>query len=211
MGLMLQHLQDIGLYTRKIERRGEQLWDPISDAPMSTEFAISRFLVPHIVKHIYASHPPYGWAMFADSDILVRGNLVRLFSALDERKALYCVQHKHEIGGQEKMGGLQQTYYARKNWTSVMIFNVDHPANQRLTVEMVNTLPGRDLHALCWLNDDEIGELSPTWNWLVNVSPPVDNPQICHYTLGIPSLSGYESSPYADEWREELQRWCTGL
>jgi hypothetical protein len=52
-----------------------------------------------------------------------------------------------------------------------MLFNCDHPSNKKLTVEMINTLPGRDLHRFCWLEDDEIGELDPGWNWLVGEQP----------------------------------------
>jgi hypothetical protein len=29
------------------------------------------------------------------------------------------------------MDGQAQTRYARKNWSSVMVFNCDHPANER--------------------------------------------------------------------------------
>src|SRR3989304_3392167 len=48
-GLCLDDLRAAGLYTRPTGRtHAGLLWDNISGAPMSTEFAISRFLVPHL-------------------------------------------------------------------------------------------------------------------------------------------------------------------
>ena len=44
--VMLEKLRQAGLYMRPMGRRAQQLWDVISEAPMSTEFAISRFFVP---------------------------------------------------------------------------------------------------------------------------------------------------------------------
>jgi hypothetical protein len=208
-GLVLSELQAKGLYWRETERRLGQLWDVISDAPMSTEFAISRFLVPAIVKKQNLNFHPYnGWALFADSDILVRDNLSHLKSILDDTKAVFCVKHNHTPTYSEKMDGQIQTQYARKNWSSVMAFNVDHPSNNHLTPEMVNTLPGRDLHRFCWLDDDEIGELPPEWNYLVGHTSGVSDPKIVHMTDGIPIFHGFRNIEYANEWFEELDRWA---
>jgi hypothetical protein len=33
-----------------------------------------------------------------------------------------------------------------------MVFNCDHPANRALTLDLINTVPGRDLHRFCWLD-----------------------------------------------------------
>jgi hypothetical protein len=140
--------------------------------------------------------------------MLFRGNVARVFEKLDSRKAVYCVQHKHEPKPGMKMDGQQQTRYARKNWTSFILFNVDHEANRALTVEMVNTLPGRDLHRLCWLDDSEIGELGPEWNFLVGHSDPSIDPKVVHFTEGCPDMPGYENCAFADQWHEELMLWA---
>ena len=108
------------------------------------------------------------------------------------------------------MDGQRQSNYARKNWSSVMLFNCDHPANKRLSLNMVNTLPGRELHRLCWLEDHEIGALKPEWNYLVGSTKDCPDPQIVHHTLGIPSMPGYENSEYAVDWRGELADWAKG-
>src|SRR3954471_12493704 len=67
--LRLKHLE--GILTRPIERRDGKLWCPISEAPMSTEFAISRFCVPFLQRE--------GWALFADCDILCWEDINNLF------------------------------------------------------------------------------------------------------------------------------------
>jgi len=98
-----------------------------------------------------------------------------------------------------KMDGQAQTKYARKNWSSMMLFNCDHPANKALTHELVNSVPGRDLHRFCWLTDDLIGALPPRCNVPIGEEVNVD-PAIAHFTLGTPDLPGYAHAPYADEW-----------
>jgi hypothetical protein len=199
-GLVLSDLRNRGLYTRPTSRRGEQLWDDISDAPMSTEFACSRFLVPYLART--------GWALFFDCDVLVRKNLDRIFKQADDTKAVMVVKHDHKPSSDTKMDGQQQTTYRRKNWSSVMLINCDHPANRALTLEMANEKPGRDLHAFCWLDEHLIGDLHPEWNWLAGHSREDVDPSIVHFTDGIPTMPGYESAPYADEWRAELSRWA---
>lgn len=206
MGLILKPLQDQGLYTRAIETRriagNDVMWDVISEAPMSTQHANARFLVPHLAKE--------GWALFCDGDMMFRADVTELFISLDPSKALYCVKHNHAPKNTIKMDGQSQSRYARKNWSSFMIFNCDHVANKALTVELINTAPGRDLHRLCWLEDDNlIGELPVEWNWLVGHSDPAIEPKNVHFTDGPPDMKGYEKVPYADEWHSELAKWAT--
>jgi hypothetical protein len=107
------------------------------------------------------------------------------------------------------MDGQVQTRYSRKNWSSVFVLDADHPSNKNLTVALVNSVPGRDLHRFCWLEDDDIGELGAEWNYLVGHSEHPD-PKIVHFTDGIPSMPGYENSEFADEWRNELRAWQRG-
>lgn len=199
-GVVLTDLRTGGLYTRPTSRRDGRLWDDISEAPMATEFACSRFLVPTLAKS--------GWALFMDCDMLVRKNLDRLFRLADPTKAVMVVKHNHQPPEGVKMDGQAQLRYSRKNWSSVVLWNCDHPANKTLTVEMINSIPGRDLHRFCWLDDDLIGELNVEWNWLVGHSDPSVDPSIVHFTDGIPSMEGYADCAFADEWKEELGRWA---
>ena len=207
-GLVLQKLINDDLYTRpfKFYHAGPKfspaqrnvMWDILSKAPMSTQHANARFLVPHLAGS--------GWAMFTDGDVLFRASIGHLFDSLSTHYAVYCVKHNHVPNTDVKMDGQVQTQYSRKNWSSVMVFNCNHPANKRLTLDMINSLPGRDLHRFCWLEDDEIGELTPEWNYLVGYTKNVDNPKIVHFTEGTPDMPGYEKCEYADEWYAELMR-----
>ncbi len=206
-GLVLDDLKARGLYRRPTERRLNsegrwQIWDEISQAPCSTEFSISRFLVPTLAGH--------GLALFMDCDMLVRTNLVRLFQHIERQdpKAVWCVKHNHDPHSTVKMDGQAQTKYAKKNWSSFCVFDCDRPANKTLTPEVVNALPGRDLHRFSWLHDDQIGELDPSYNWLAGEQEPIDDVKVCHHTLGSPCLAGYEGVPFADEWRAELNAWA---
>lgn len=199
-GIVLSQLRDAGLYYRPTSQREGRIWDDISGAPCATEFSISRFLVKELAGT--------GWAIFMDSDMMVRSNLERLFKDLDPKKAVMCVKHDHQPAEGIKMDGQVQTRYSRKNWTSFMAINCQHPANKALTVELINTVPGRDLHAFCWLADDDIGELDVSWNWLVGHSDPEVIPDNVHFTEGIPCMPGYENCAYADEWRAELEDWA---
>lgn len=205
-GLVLANLQRAGLYTRPIEMRPgfdrPIMWDVLSDAPMSTEHANSRFLVPHLART--------GWALFMDGDMLIRENLAPLFASLDTKYAVYCVQNIFEPVSGIKMDGQVQTRYPKKLWSSFMIWNCDHPANKALTLEMINVLPGRDLHALCWLKDEQIGRIGSEWNWVVGHSDPTLIPANIHWTSGTPDMVGYHDAPFADEWRERLHTWAQG-
>ncbi len=211
-GLVLSRLQRAGLYTRptsmSVNSDGHTVMiDELSKRPdydgrISTQHAIARFLVPHLAQE--------GWALFMDGDMLIRSPLPPLFASLDYSKAVHCVHHQYAPPEGVKMDGQAQTQYARKNWSSFVIFNCDHPANEKLTLEMVNTLPGRDLHAFCWLEDRHIGELDQSWNYLIGHTDEEIEPDNIHWTSGTPARKGYESVPYADEWREVRDDWAQG-
>jgi len=201
-GIVLDELRSRGIYTRPtshvVDARGnKQLWDGISLAPMSTEFSISRFMVPILAKT--------GMAMFCDCDVMFMDNVSRLFDLVrGGEKAVYCVKHDHDPGHQQvKMDNQIQTKYFRKNWSSVMVFNCDHPSNRRLTLNLVNSAKGKDLHGFCWLEDDEIGDLPPEWNYLVGHSSlsTSEAPAIVHFTNGLPDMEGYENQEFAQTWR----------
>ncbi len=200
-GVVLLNLKTGGLYNRPTSLKDGRLWDDISEAPMATEFACSRFLVPALAKS--------GWALFMDSDMLVRRDLKFLFDQARDKYAVMVVKHHHEPPEGMKMDGQMQTRYARKNWSSVMLFNCEHPSNKKLTVELINSVPGRDLHRFCWLQDHEIGELPAEWNYLVGHTKGVEDPCIVHFTEGLPSIAEYSSCEYADEWFEELNMWAS--
>lgn len=184
-------LSDVGLLRRPQDRRG-LVYDIPSNAPCSTDFAISRFLVPHLAHT--------GWALFVDCDVLFLADVAELFDQADHTKAVMVVKHKPLLNGGTKMDGQAQAAYPRKNWSSVMLFNCDHPANRRLSLQDVNERPGRDLHAFYWLADSEIGSLTPDWNWLVGVQEKPLFPKLAHFTLGGPWLPGWRGAEHDELW-----------
>ena len=185
--LVQKDLRKVGLYTRPD--------DPLS----STEFTFSRFLIPAIMNY-------KGWALFIDCDIIFLKNVQELFDLADDRYAVMCAKHDYEVKEGIKMDGKQQTVYPRKNWSSVFLINCGHPSNQKLTPDLVNTETGKYLHRFSWLDDNEIGEFSHEWNWLVGVyNEPTDGrPNAIHYTEGGPWFKNYRNCEYSKEWISEL-------
>lgn len=213
-GVVMQDLVNEGLYNRPIEKRvsekgAEILWDVISDAPMSTQFAISRFFILHLACRVSAK--PEGWAMFVDCDVLARGFLDDLFTFAEDNsdKALLCVPHNHKVVDNEyKKDGQLHINYTRKNWSSVMLLNRAHPANKELTLNLLNTVPGRDLHRFCWLDDSDIGHLDVKWNHLAGVEGSQSSePRIVHFTNGGPWVADYADVEYASEWHAAFKQW----
>lgn len=203
--LDINNLTSRGLIWRPVERRDTIMWDVISDAPQATEFASSRFLTP-ILHTNNVKQGKHGWVIFMDCDVLIRSDLNRITDFLDEKYAVMCVKHNYIPSTTVKMDGQVQTKYSRKNWSSVMAFNCDHPANKALTVSLINSEPGRNLHNFCWLTDDLIGELPREWNSLLGEPGYSFNKAvIAHYTLGGPWM-GIETSKEADAaWYEERE------
>lgn len=193
--LMLGRNEQWGLLARPWRIWRGQMWDIVSDAPQSTQFATSRFLTPHLAQT--------GWVLFTDCDVVFLGDVYELLELVDPSKAVMVVKHDDYRPVEDvKMDGQAQQRYPRKNWSSVVLWNADHEAHRRLTLNMLNTTPGRDLHAFAWLRDHEIGELPRAWNWLVNVQPRPEAPRLAHFTLGGPWLPHWQSRPYDDIWME---------
>lgn len=193
--LLLPQLQGMGIYDRPMSRNGAQLFDRISNAPMATEFAISRFFIPYLAQY-------NGWTLFCDSDFLFLKDVRELFDQRNDKYAVMCVKHDYAPQDAIKMDGQEQTLYARKNWSSLMLINNAHPKNRILEPRLLNSVPGRDLHGFNWLEDDDIGALDQQWNWLEGHSDDTIIPAAVHFTRGTPDLPGYENIDYADEWRE---------
>lgn len=191
-------LRAAGLYTRAEDWRGQK-YDFASQSTMSTQFSNSRFLTPILGQS--------GFSLFCDCDTVFYEDPRNMLDEACDNAAIYCVQHNHNGNEPSKMMGMAQTQYARKNQSSVVLFDCDHPANQRLSLWDVNHRPGRDLHQFYWLNYDEIGFLDVRWNQLVGVTHlPITTDGICHFTLGGPWFDGWVPQPYDDLWLAERDK-----
>jgi len=170
------------------------------NALQSTDFAFSRFLVPHLCNY-------EGWSIFMDCDMLVLDDIENLWKLRDDRYAVMCVKHEYTPKTGEKFLGQVQTTYEKKNWSSVMLFN--NEKCKALTPEFVNTASGLELHRFKWLaSEDLIGEIPVRWNFLVGEYEKIPAEQISnlHYTLGGPYFNAYKDTDYADLWFAEREK-----
>ncbi len=159
----------------------------------STEFSLTRFLVPFLSGY-------EGTSIFMDSDMLCQVDIgdVLLYPLADPGKAVYVCQHDYIPKQATKHLGQQQTTYPRKNWSSFMIF--DNAKCQALTPEYVNTASGLQLHRFEWLANDQIGGLPLEWNWLVEEYAPNPQAKILHYTNGGPWFEDTFACDQAELW-----------
>ncbi len=196
-----RELRDRGLFKRhwSIDSDTGNFRDDVDGKPFSTEFSHTRFLVPLLMGY-------KGWALFMDADMIFQSDIQKLFGLCDDRYAVMCVKHKQEIKYDHlKMDGRPQQGYFRKNWSSFMLWNCGHQANQVLTPEYVSFHKGSDLHQLKWLPEHLIGSLPISYNYISGVSPKLDEPDVIHYTEGGPWFSNCMDVPYADLWLQEYE------
>ena len=168
--------------------------DPLA----STEFTYTRFLIPALMNY-------KGWAIFCDCDFIFLEDITNLFKDINDSKAVYCVQHDYTPKERHKMDGQKQTIYPRKNWSSFILFNCEHPSNKKLNINLVNSESGSFLHQFKWLSDNEIGSLDERWNWLEGWTSNSNKsfPYAVHYTRGGPWFDEWQDVEFAKEWLQE--------
>lgn len=203
-----RELRKMGYFTRPwLTESDTGNWrDLIDNRPFSTEFSHTRFLVPALMHY-------KGWALFMDSDMIFTTDIKKLFDLCENRYAVMCVKHNHRIEHSNgvKMDGRQQLGYSRKNWSSFVLFNCDHPSNKALTPQYINMASGSDLHAFSWLREHEIGSLPMSYNFISGISPklPAEQqlPDVIHYTLGGPWFEECQDVLYGDLWINEYEEF----
>lgn len=176
------------------------------DPKQSNEFSFTRFLVPYLSGY-------QGQGIFFDCDMMLRTDIAEIFESMKAQpsKAVYVVKHTYEPRHDVKYLNTVQYKYPRKNWSSVVLWDCEHPNNKIVTPDFVNTAEALDLHRFTWLNDEEIGDLDVRWNWLVGEydDPPADVKNV-HWTLGGPYFNEFKNVDFSDEWRNEfaLMSFC---
>jgi hypothetical protein len=145
-----------------------------------------------------------GYAVFVDCDFLFLTDIREVLKEIDPRRAISVVQHDYQPKENVKMDGCVQYPYPRKNWSSFIVFNCEHPAVQALTPKVVNEAEPAFLHRFQWLKDSEIGSLDIGWNYLEGWYPPAyDNLKAIHYTLGGPWFEHKRDCDFAELWLME--------
>ena len=151
-----------------------------NDTDGSTEFTYTRFLVPFLNDY-------KGKAIFCDSDFIWRCSVENMFKLIDDKNAVSCVQHEYkDCNSKKKMDGLKQEWYPRKNWSSLMIFNCEHPDCKNLNILSVATKSPRWLHRMEWTDNLNIGVIPKTFNYLLGYYFDEEEPKAVHLTDGGP-------------------------
>ena len=195
----------LNVYSLKIEELiAKKLYFRPVDPLASTQFTYSRFLVPALMNY-------KGWAIFCDCDFIFFDDVSKILASLDPSKAIYCVQHDYTPKERHKMDGQKQTLYPRKNWSSFIVYNCDHPSNKKLTPKTVNSESGAFLHQFKWLKDSEIGSLDERWNWLEGWTSNhnSNSPYAVHYTRGGPWFQEWQDVEFANEWIIERNEYLS--
>ena len=191
--LIQSDLRQSGVYWREPDQRA------------STEFSLTRFLTPHLAGK-------KGYAVFVDCDFLFLTDIREVMKEIDTTKAVSVVQHDYKPKESVKMDGCVQYPYPRKNWSSFIVFNCEHPAVRALTPKVVNESESAFLHRFQWLEDSEIGDLDIGWNYLEGWYPPAyDNLKAVHYTLGGPWFEHKRDCDFADLWITESRNCRSGM
>lgn len=181
---------------------GPMLGDFDGQQDGTNAFIYSRFLVPLLMGW-------NGWALYMDSDMLAINDLAELWKRRDDSKAVMVCQHEYEVSERRKFIGTpieaDNASYARKNWSSLILWNCGHPSNRILRREFVAEAGGKYLHRFSWLKDDEIGSVPLSWNHLVN-EYPYEEASVAHFTLGAPGFEHYQCVNHADKWFKSLVR-----
>ena len=169
----------------------------------SNHFIYSRFLVPHLMNYI-------GHAIFIDGDMIVRSDIVELWNLRRHDMDVQVVKHDYKTRMKEKYLGSRNEDYPRKNWSSVILWNCQNPANKRLTPTFIEKATGAELHRFSWIRDERIGELPIEWNWLPDEFGANPEAKLLHYTLGTPCFEEFHDTPQGEEWHREraLTDYC---
>ena len=207
-----QSLRMSGLYKRTYYLNEQhQKIDTSDNRPFSSEFTFTRFLVPFINMH-------KGLALFMDCDMFLRADITEVFEEYGQfdEYAVSVVKHDYKPKEIFKMDKQIQTNYSRKNWSSFVLWNCEHPAHKRLTIKDVNEQSGRWLHNFKWLEDEEIGSIHPKWNFLDGWTDENINPCNVHFTTGGPQFKDWKpkrvvDAHYAGEWDTALKSYSAKI
>jgi lipopolysaccharide biosynthesis glycosyltransferase len=184
----------IDIDINKINNKTIDGYDRENDPLASTPFTYARFYIPFINDY-------KGFSIFCDGDFLFIDDVKKLINLFDPNYAVQVVKHDYTPSNTIKMNNKVQTIYPRKNWSSLILWNNEHPKNKQLDLELLNKSTGSFLHQFKWLDNKEIGEIPYEWNWLVGWynETQYNKPRALHFTEGGPWLKKHDNT-YDDLW-----------
>lgn len=188
--LIQDQLRAEGIYTREQDLRA------------STDFSLTRYLVPYLMNY-------EGYSVFCDCDLIFTNTLHPLMQRL--RFIAYpwsvsVVKHQYQPSTMEKFNHNTQHLYPMKNWSSFMVFRNEYC--KKLTPEYVNKASPSDLHQFKWCEEKDIIPVDHTYNFLVGeYDAGEDVPIGIHYTLGGPWEEESSCHDYFGVWEECHDEW----
>lgn len=186
----------------------------LKDLPASNSFIFARYMCAALSG--YHGDP----VLFADgADQVCLADISELEKLWQHDKAVQVVKRKPYIPTPYKFKGTDMESsnkaYPCKQWSSVMLINPSHYGWRRIDWKESNP---EYWHGFGWLSQNEVGDLPPEWNRLVDEGDPIDG-KILHWTLGVPAMQEYRNAPGASIWRQEAmdamnicdKRWINRL
>ena len=137
-------------------------------------------------------------------------DLKKLKNFFNPNSAVSVVKHEYKTKQKTKYFGQKNEDYPRKNWSSVIIWNCEHPKNKILTPDFISEKEGSFLHRFKWLEDSEIGEIPKKWNWLAIEYEDKQDLSLIHYTLGTPCFREYSDKSLSEYWKSCYNNLLSG-
>ena len=169
----------------------------------SNDFIYSRFLVPYLMNF-------NGWAIYADGDMVCLEDIKELWDLRNDKYAVQVVKHNYKTKISKKYWGNKNEDYPRKNWSSLILWNCNHPSHKKLTPLFIQKQTGAFLHRFSWIKDEEIGELDKEWNWLAMEYKEKKDINLIHYTIGTPCFKEYQDTSLSSYWRKSFLNMLKG-
>lgn len=157
----------------------------------STEFSFTRFYVPLLAGY-------EGKALFCDNDFLWKCDISEIEKYVGNEYPLAVVKHDDYTVIGNKMNGIQNKSYPRKNWSSLMIFDCAY-FKDILTKDYLDKASASELHELRFIHSDKINDIPKEYNCLVGHYAP-EGAKALHYTNGGPWFEDYRDAELSWEW-----------
>jgi lipopolysaccharide biosynthesis glycosyltransferase len=189
-------------FLKTSELREQGIYDR-EDAEGTTDYTLTRFLVPYLSQY-------QGYSLYVDGDFVFLSDVRALFQELDGTSAVQVAKQQYKPKSATKKVDQPQSQYTKKNWSSLMLFRCDHSSCMKLTPDAVNKKAPKHFHQFEWVESASmIGHIDKQWNWLVNWNNEPDDgePRALHFTEGGPWLPAYRKTTYGWHYNEYLNQW----
>lgn len=181
-------VKSIAFYDKTVNIVPLKIEDTEETRTGSTSFTFTRFWVPYLENY-------KGISIFVDGDFVFKDAISNLKTFLDTGDVSVVKHKKVLLKGKIKFDTNPQLNYAKKYWSSLMVFN--NEKCKILNPEYLKDSSFSHLHQFQWTKN--VDEIPKNWNILVGYQKE-KNVKALHYTDGVPLMKGYQNCDYKDEW-----------